>query len=96
MTSRLHIVGFPDSRQATGHRLLSHVFGSTFQQLLRLPPEVGTLERVTTKWNQSTLDSCVASGRGQHLLLEALPNTYIYLLSLFSDRMPFLFLKFLQ
>lgn len=69
MVSKLCIVDFLDSRQALGPQItVPHNLGLILPQLLRLPLEVGTLERLTIKWNQSTWDCYEGSGRGQYLL----------------------------
>lgn len=69
MVSKLYSIDFPDSESVLGpYVTVPPILGLIFQQLLRLPLEVVTLEGLTTKWNQSMEGCWVASKRGQHLL----------------------------
>lgn len=79
MVSKLCVMDFPDTEDALGPQIITtHILELTSQQLLRLPLEVVTLERLTKKWNQNAWDSCVAR-RGRCLL-----NTY-YVVGILRD-----------
>ena len=94
MASKLCVVDLPDAEEALGPPIITtHFLGLTSQQL-ELPLEVLTLERLTTKWNQSPWD-CDLTSRRRHYLLNILYVVGILLdilftFTLFDDLMPLL------